>query len=535
MQTQLLVPRHTSRLAAAGLILMSGLFALLPSPVLAQNAGAGDWIEYLVSPTTIVLVELEPEQIELPTQALPADADPSARGMLSAIQNFILELRQISGGGKVYVTLDVPYSAVQPVLRVQMLAPGPGELEKLSSHLEEMGWSPPIANGPLVAFAPTREFTLGDAASMQKDVFPGGRPEVTAALNSVAAAPIRIVVVPPAYLWRTFRELMPQLPPELGGGKSSLLTDGVQWAGIAIDPAKLSVEAKIQSATPEAAVAFAEYLPDFLVALTGQLPDAQFASVKALAKPVAGLLQPQVAGSQVSLSLGGPLQVGSSSKLVAALLDSVVDNVMRPLNARQKMDRFKQLALAMHNYAAVYNCFPVAEQHRNEDGSARLSWRVHLLPYLGEMELFNQFHLDEAWDSPHNIQLLEKMPDIYQASALDFSSADKIKAGHTVYSVPVSERTISGGKEPTRFGMITDGTSNTVLLIELKPESAVPWTAPQDYEFDPAQPTAGLAVTQDGTFFVAMADGSASALPSDMPAEDIVHLFEMNDGQVVRW
>ena len=39
-----------------------------------------------------------------------------------------------------------------------------------------------------------------------------------------------------------------------------------------------------------------------------------------------------------------------------------------------------------------------------------------LLPYLGQGALYRQFKLDEAWDSPHNIKLLDRMPRIYAAA-----------------------------------------------------------------------------------------------------------------------
>ncbi len=48
-------------------------------------------------------------------------------------------------------------------------------------------------------------------------------------------------------------------------------------------------------------------------------------------------------------------------------------------------------------------------------GKPLLSWRVHLLPYLGEDDLYQQFNLDEPWDSPNNIRLLNQMPKVYQS------------------------------------------------------------------------------------------------------------------------
>src|SRR5262249_55645747 len=57
------------------------------------------------------------------------------------------------------------------------------------------------------------------------------------------------------------------------------------------------------------------------------------------------------------------------------------------------------------------NLPPVAIADRK--GKPLLSWRVALLPYLGEWDLYRKFKLDEPWDSPHNKALLPLMPEIY--------------------------------------------------------------------------------------------------------------------------
>ncbi|MEQ8788046.1 MAG: hypothetical protein RIC55_17190 [Pirellulaceae bacterium] len=42
-----------------------------------------------------------------------------------------------------------------------------------------------------------------------------------------------------------------------------------------------------------------------------------------------------------------------------------------------------------------------------------LSWRVAMLPGLYCRTLYGEFHLDEPWDSPHNLKLLKHMPTAY--------------------------------------------------------------------------------------------------------------------------
>src|SRR5271155_415299 len=50
----------------------------------------------------------------------------------------------------------------------------------------------------------------------------------------------------------------------------------------------------------------------------------------------------------------------------------------------------------------------------SKDGKTPLlSWRVAILPYIEHEALYQQFKLDEPWDSPHNKKLLDKMPKLY--------------------------------------------------------------------------------------------------------------------------
>jgi hypothetical protein len=83
------------------------------------------------------------------------------------------------------------------------------------------------------------------------------------------------------------------------------------------------------------------------------------------------------------------------------------------------------------------------------------------------------------------------------------------------------------------FRKIRDGTSNTVVLVEVKPELAVPWTAPRNYAFDVDDPAAGLRVGADGRWVAATADSAVHEFRGDAPPEMILRLFRMNDGNVI--
>ena len=71
----------------------------------------------------------------------------------------------------------------------------------------------------------------------------------------------------------------------------------------------------------------------------------------------------------------------------------------------------KQIVLAMWNYEDLKKHLPPVAI-RDKNGKALLSWRVAILPQLEQGALYNEFHLDEPWDSEHNKALVAKMPAV---------------------------------------------------------------------------------------------------------------------------
>jgi hypothetical protein len=118
--------------------------------------------------------------------------------------------------------------------------------------------------------------------------------------------------------------------------------------------------------------------------------------------------------------------------------------------ARSRLN-LKKLAIAMHNYADGYGRMPSAATVGKE-GKALLSWRVELLPYLGEQALYNQFKRDEPWDSPHNRKLLSKMPAVYAPPGVKTQ-----RPYSTYYQVFVSSGPSSGGAMAGMMPMMGGG------------------------------------------------------------------------------
>ena len=167
--------------------------------------------------------------------------------------------------------------------------------------------------------------------------------------------------------------------------------------------------------------------------------------------------------------------------------------------------RLQRIVLAMHRYIDEHGSFP-PPAITDRQGKPLLSWRVALLPYLGEKELYEQFHLDEPWDSEHNRPLLEKLPKLY-ASVLN---PPKVKGG-TFYQGFTGEGCLFEPGKEVALEDIPDGTVNTIAVVAAA--GAVPWTKPADlpYSADKPLPSFVGGMIEDGLVSFATADGSVYA------------------------
>jgi len=193
------------------------------------------------------------------------------------------------------------------------------------------------------------------------------------------------------------------------------------------------------------------------------------------------------------------------------------------------MNNLKQIALGMLNYESAKGSFPTAYT-TDKNGKPLLSWRVMILPYLDENELYQQFHLDEPWDSEHNKALVGRMPGVYKSP-----NSGKSAEGKTVYLTPRGETTAFPGSKKIRINDIPDGASNTIMTLEVDDEKAVPWTKPDDFEYDENNPAQGLGGLHPGIFLAGFADGHVQAINSSISAKLLKALFTRNGGEQIDW
>lgn len=189
-------------------------------------------------------------------------------------------------------------------------------------------------------------------------------------------------------------------------------------------------------------------------------------------------------------------------------------------------NNMKQIALAMHNFHDVYRRFPNAVG-KGPNGEEWLSWRVHLLPFLGYSELYDQFALEEPWDSPQNRPLADLMPEVFS------SPNGSTEPGKTTYMVPVSTGTVFADQKGRRIQDITDGTSNTIMMIEVEASRAAYWTEPADYSVNTSNPFEGLARQNGSKIPILFCDGSIQSISAELDSQTANHLFTISDGALI--
>jgi len=223
-------------------------------------------------------------------------------------------------------------------------------------------------------------------------------------------------------------------------------------------------------------------------------------------------------GSTVSAKVSVTVK-GDLAKMVAG----GVSGVRKAANRLKSSNNLKQLSLAILNYSDVVDGVPPAAIVDPATGKPLLSWRVAMLPYLGHDALYKQFKLTEAWDSPHNKKLLAEMPAVFALPG----DADA-KAGETRYLAFVGKGTVFNATAQTRLSAVKDGDASTVMLCESAKH--VPWTKPEDVDYDPAKPVAGALHFIDDTCQVAFVNGSVKALAKTLEDKLWHQFIQMADG-----
>jgi hypothetical protein len=259
------------------------------------------------------------------------------------------------------------------------------------------------------------------------------------------------------------------------------------------------------------------------------------------------VLTPRLMGDQLVITAS---ERDGTAKTLLNVLVPAVQAARISAGRSQSMNHLKQIGLAMHNYHDTHGRLP-PQSIRGKDGKPLLSWRVAILPFLSADPLYKEFRLDEPWDSEHNKKLIERMPPVLASPHL----GDALRAkGMTSYLVPLSKPPVAVVTKPdgpeaagggaaaqmifddplgATFSKITDGTSNTIMAVEVHPSAAVIWTKPDDLVIDEPEPLKALRNQPNNGFSAVFCDGSVRFISNNVDLKTFRHLLQMNDGNPV--
>ncbi len=135
-------------------------------------------------------------------------------------------------------------------------------------------------------------------------------------------------------------------------------------------------------------------------------------------------------------------------------------------------DHISRIVLALENYHNRHQCFPPAVTY-DAAGKPMHSWRVLILPWLGEKSLYDSYSMDEPWNGPNNTKLLEQIPPIFKCTG----SKSRVNS-ETNYRVEIGENTLFPPQGSRSAKDVPDGLSQTIAVVELA--RGIPWTEPSD-------------------------------------------------------
>ena len=215
-----------------------------------------------------------------------------------------------------------------------------------------------------------------------------------------------------------------------------------------------------------------------------------------------------------------------------ALLLPAVQAAREAARRASCINNMKQLGLGMHMFHSTNKRFPGYDDPAHPDWKP-CSWRVQLLPYLGQDFVYEQYDRAQPWDSPTNVVLENMISQSYRCP----SSADN-QGTDTDYLTLVGPNGVFMEKGSTSIRDITDGTSNTIMIVESN-NSGIHWMEPRDLAVKDARIVSvdslgqGMKSHHPGVVNIGLCDGSVRSVSQDIDPRVLQNLATRNGDEDV--
>lgn len=218
--------------------------------------------------------------------------------------------------------------------------------------------------------------------------------------------------------------------------------------------------------------------------------------------------------------------------ILIALLVPAVSKVREAATRTQTMNHLKMIGLAAHGHHDANRVLPSPRNPPMPPAippmkGPDLSWRVTILPFIEQQNVWQQIDKNVDWNHANNMRFLTMMPREYYCLTTEqrFERAEQdsffqyFTGPNTLFPDPFAK---------VSMGQVPDGTSNTFLVAQAK--TPVPWTKADDIAVTPNGPLA----LPNGQFMVLMADGSVRFVHHERVTDATLRLFiDPRDGQAL--
>lgn len=216
---------------------------------------------------------------------------------------------------------------------------------------------------------------------------------------------------------------------------------------------------------------------------------------------------------------GKRLNINTSFKPDLKAFTDLADEIDAASLRVEGMNNMRQLGLALLNYESAHGELPKATM-THESGN-EYSWRIAILPFMEENEMYERYRFDEPWNSKHNREVTSEIP-----AAFKHPSNESLT--NTNYFAVTGPGTLFPPEGGITFENVSDGTSRTVMLVEAVRD--VHWAKPGGIPFTEALDPEKLGGFTEGVIYMNMMDGSVRSVSNQITPAMLVALYSIAGG-----